>query len=435
MNRKVRIMMFKKIYYDFLIGFKSLQKKSIWIAVMLCYLTVISITFIERHTLLSYTSNDFLSSLIDVSCWTIYILALLSGTFIICSCCSYPYNNLSLNRVLRSCRLETLLNITPTLVDFSESSDKKEKLLTFDDEGIPISKWEEKKEFIESSLDIRIIDIFYTSGVRRLSIRFVPATDAIPCKVQWSDALIQKDKDAFPVVLGVSLTGEIYINLCLQNSILIGGSTGSGKTMLLKNLVYQTCNLGAMVTIIDLKGGIDFSKKYWKEHCTIITTKQEALASADNIIKVMNQRKILFLKEQVSDISTYNAYHRDSLAHVVLACDEIASLLDVKGLSKAEKDITVILTSKLSEVARLGRAFGVHLIIATQRPDATVIDGQIKNNIDCRICGRADQVLSKIILDTTEAATRIPKNSQGRFLLSDGQEFQGYWMNEDDAYG
>lgn len=206
--------------------------------------------------------------------------------------------------------------------------------------------------------------------------------------------------------------------------------------MLLKNLVYQTCNLGAMVTIIDLKGGIDFSKKYWKEHCTIITTKQEALASVDNIIKVMNQRKILFLKEQVSDISTFNAYHRsDSLPHIVLACDEIASLLDVKGLSKAEKDITALLTSKLSEVARLGRAFGVHLIIATQRPDATVIDGQIKNNIDCRICGRADQVLSKIILDTTEAATRIPKTSQGRFLLSDGQEFQGYWMNEDDAYG
>lgn len=193
--------MVKKIYYDFLIGLKTLQKKFVWIAVILCYLTVISITFIERHTLLSYTSNDFLSRLLDVSCWTIYILALLSGPFIICSCCSYPYNNLSLNRVLRSCRLETLLNITPTLVDFSESSDKKEKLLTFDDEGIPISKWEEKKEFIESSLDIRIIDIFYTSGVRRLSIRFVPATDAIPCKVQWSDALIQKDKDAFPVVL------------------------------------------------------------------------------------------------------------------------------------------------------------------------------------------------------------------------------------------
>ena len=81
-------------------------------------------------------------------------------------------------------------------------------------------------------------------------------------------------------------------------------------------------------------------------------------------------------------------------------------------------------------LARQGRAFGIHLILATQRPDATILTGQIRSNLDCRICGRADQVLSQIILDSTEAAERIPKDSQGRFLLSNGTLFQSYWFDE-----
>ena len=85
-------------------------------------------------------------------------------------------------------------------------------------------------------------------------------------------------------------------------------------------------------------------------------------------------------------------------------------------------------------IARQGRAFGIHLILATQRPDATILTGQIRNNIDCRICGRADNVLSQIILDSTEAADRIPKDAQGRFLKHDGTVFQGYLFDENTAF-
>ena len=74
--------------------------------------------------------------------------------------------------------------------------------------------------------------------------------------------------------------------------------------------------------------------------------------------------------------------------------------------------------------------FGIHLIFATQRPDANVIPGQIKNNMDFRVCGKADNVLSQIILDNTSAADRIPKDSQGRFITADGIVFQAYLFDE-----
>lgn len=86
--------------------------------------------------------------------------------------------------------------------------------------------------------------------------------------------------------------------------------------------------------------------------------------------------------------------------------------------------------NRLSTIARLGRAFGIHLILATQRPDANIIPGQIKNNMDFRVCGRADSVLSQIILDNTSAAEQIPKDARGRFISGDGIVFQGYLFDE-----
>lgn len=86
--------------------------------------------------------------------------------------------------------------------------------------------------------------------------------------------------------------------------------------------------------------------------------------------------------------------------------------------------------SRLATIAWLGRAFGVHLILATQRPDTNIIPGQIKNNLDFRVCSRADNVLSQIILDNTSAAEQIPKDVRGRFILGDGTVFQGYLFDE-----
>ena len=80
----------------------------------------------------------------------------------------------------------------------------------------------------------------------------------------------------------------------------------------------------------------------------------------------------------------------------------------------------------------MGRAVGIHLIISTQRPDASAVPGSIKSNLDVRICGKADATLSTIILGDGRANEVIPKDSQGRFVLANGAEdiiFQGYYYD------
>lgn len=69
---------------------------------------------------------------------------------------------------------------------------------------------------------------------------------------------------------------------------------------------------------------------------------------------------------------------------------------------------------------------------SVSRTGANILSGQIRNNIDCRVCGKADNMLSQIILDSTAAAEQIPKDAAGRFLLHDGTIFQAFRFDDTD---
>ena len=111
-----------------------------------------------------------------------------------------------------------------------------------------------------------------------------------------------------------------------------------------------------------------------------------------------------------------------------MAIDEVAEVLDKKGLKKEQKEKIEKIEGFLSTIARLGRAVGIHVILSMQRPDANVLAGQIKNNIDARICGKAEDTLSMIVLDSTEASRKIPKTSHGLFVNQDGELFRAFLL-------
>ena len=117
------------------------------------------------------------------------------------------------------------------------------------------------------------------------------------------------------------------------------------------------------------------------------------------------------------------------LQRIIFSCDEVAELLDKTGADKERKELLAKIEARLSLIARQGRAFGIHLFLATQRPDANILSGQIKNNLNIRICGRADTTLSTIIIGDGRAAEQIPSNSQGRFLMDDGTVFQAFYFD------
>ena len=302
-----------------------------------------------------------------------------------------PRGVLSIAQDIQRIGLKNAAGEHPVLID-RHKEDETVEVLTFLSHGVHLTQFEDHREKLESALDINIISIEQGKNNRTVQLRVVPASGALPAILPWTNRYLSRED--FVLVLGRGLAGLVTVNLATTPHILLGGSTGSGKSVLLKLLVMESIKKGAVVCVADFKGGVDYPA-VWHEHCRFCFTLED-----------------------------------ENLPRYIFACDEVAEVLDKTGLSKEQKEQVAQVESRLATIARQGRAFGIHLILATQRPDANILAGQIKNNIDCRICGRADNILSQIILDSTDASDRIPKTSRGRFLLHDGTVFQAFLFDD-----
>ena len=298
----------------------------------------------------------------------------------------------------------------------------------FDNRGIPLNEWEDKQTNVETALDLNIVKMKYSKGKRRILLYAAPARAGLPDVLPWKDKYLSPE--SFVLVLGESLLGPVTVNLAHIPHILLGGSTGSGKSVLLKLLLMQAIHKGAQVYIADFKGGVDFPPA-WREPCRMCFEEQDLLNVLTGLVEELERRKRAFAEAGCPDIDRYNRATEEDLERLIFACDEVAEVLDRTGADSERKKLLGQIENKLATIARLGRAFGIHLIIATQRPDANLIPGQIKNNMDFRVCGRADSVLSQIILDNTSAADQILKDARGRFITGDGTVFQGYLFDEE----
>lgn len=303
-------------------------------------------------------------------------------------------------------------------------------ILTFENREIAYEKWQEKQAEIEAALNIFITKIKSGRNRRLVEVYAVLAGMGLPDKIIWSPEYLSPTE--FILILGQGLSGLVTVDLTKIPHILLGGSTGSGKTILLKLLLRQCVEKDASLYLIDLKGGMDYYG--WECVCHTAYTMAKARDILKELVKELETRKEVLRRAGCANLQIYNERVRPLYKRIVIGCDEIAELLDKTGRIKADKEIIDEITGYLATIARQGRAMGIHIIAATQRPDSNTLPGQIKCNIDCRICGRADNVLSQIILDNTDAADAIPKDAQGRFIMSDGTVFQGFWADDLDEW-
>lgn len=372
-------------------------------------------------------SANILSHLYAVIFPIIIVFAWLLGLYI----AGTPKGALRIDDKMKRICVKNDIDEAPALMRVENGSRPNVKSYIFLSYGIPLSFYEDNIEEIESAMNVNIADVRQGKDRYHVVIRAADYESALPDIIPWNDRYI--DPEDFHLILGESLLGQEVVDLNTIPHILIGGSTGSGKTILLKNLLYQAAMKEAVVYIADFKGGVDFNLK-WQHLANVITDIDTLISELDKIVKVLEERKLLFHHMECSNLREYNQRCPQFLfQRVVFGCDEIAELLDKTGaLDKAEKEKISIVEKRLSTIARQGRAFGIHLILATQRPDANILNGQIRNNMDLRICGRADDVLSKIILDNTDASERIPKYEKGLFLTNTNIVIRGYLFTDDD---
>jgi len=244
--------------------------------------------------------------------------------------------------------------------------------------------------------------------------------EKLPTIIPWSDDCMVEGRS---FAVGESYQGRVIWNAVELPHGIIAGSTGSGKTALLRCIIHQAIMKRFNVTLFDFKGGGDYSGL----DCQKVSEPEEARDLLTALIVEVRGRMEKFKEAGVSNIDEYNALGRGRHIPWLLVIDEAAEILDVKPKDKAQKELYTDIDQSLRTLARISRAAGVHILFGLIRPDSNVIDGQIKNNLLFRCCGYfADPAASRIVLDN-DKATELPPNVKGRFIIGD-EEVQAYYL-------
>lgn len=321
-----------------------------------------------------------------------------------------------------------------------QREDGKKVLLSFKSPGIPLNEWRARQGDLETALDCNILKISTDLKTKTIiNLETVPSSIALSTILRWhNDVTIPNaSDDGFKLVAGQGLLEPVYFDLDKYPHALIAGTTGSGKSVVLKVLLWQCIQKGATPYMIDFKGGIELTA--FERFGEVVYERDKALDLLKELNAEMKLRLALFREEGVKNLLEYNKkYPEHQLTRIVVACDEVAEMLDKTGLSTADAAIYKEIEKEMSSIARLGRAPGINMLLGTQRPDAKVIVGQIKNNLPIRISGRMTDVhASEMVLGNTKAADL--GDIRGRFLYtvgSDTYEFQGYLFEDNDiTYG
>lgn len=307
---------------------------------------------------------------------------------------------------------------------------KKYKITYLFKSTIPMKEWISSKERLETAFDCNILRFAEGSSKRMVKMVTVPSECRIPEMVHWDDKNILPEDGE--MIVGEGAIEKVTFNLNRTPHAIIAGETGSGKSVILHTLLWQMIKKGARNFMIDFKGGVEFSKKY-EQYGEVITDRNRALAVLEMICHENDMRLKLFRELDVKNLPEFNKKTGKNLCRIGIFCDEIAEMLDKKGVSKEEKPLFEQLEGKISSLARLSRATGINLFMGVQRPDANVLTGQIKNNMPIRISGRfADKPASEIVLGNSDAVY-LP-DIKGRFLFRLGNEiteFQAYLFDDD----
>ena len=215
----------------------------------------------------------------------------------------------------------------------------------------------------------------------------------------------QNSTSSLSFALGKDVSGKpVYADLARMPHLLVAGSTGSGKTVFLNNLIlsllYKNSPEFLRIILIDPKR-VEFPVYNNLPHLldSVICNNGKAVNVLEWLIEEMERRFDILSDFKVRNIDSYNKKILDQskkpLPYIVLIIDELADLMAAKG-NEVEAGIV--------RLAQMARAVGIHLVVATQRPSVEVITGLIKANITSRVAFQvASQIDSRTVFDTSGA--------------------------------
>lgn len=238
------------------------------------------------------------------------------------------------------------------------------------------------------------------------------------------------------VPLGLDVSGKpVFANLGKMPHVLVAGTTGSGKSILLNawlcNFLFRTTPEDLRLILVDPKR-VEFTSYNGIPHLLteVIVDPEKIISALKWTVGEMNNRYKQFATVGARNLESYNAKENiEKLPYIVFIVDELADLMMVAA-REAEELIT--------RIAQMARATGIHLVLATQRPSVNVITGLMKANIPSRIAFNVPSLVdSRVVLDMPGAEKLVGKGDM-LYLPSDQakpRRIQGPYLSEKDVAG
>lgn len=302
--------------------------------------------------------------------------------------------------------------------------------------GVSVKKIESRLEDIKLNLAVKSVRI----------VSPIPGKSAIGIEVPNPNRALVKlrdvmDSDAFktingslPIALGMDVMGNcMATDLASMPHLLVAGTTGSGKSVCINTIIcsflYRLRPDQLKLIMVDPKR-VELKLYEGLPHLMtpVIDDPGDANQAIQWAVDEMEERYDLLQQHGCRDIDSFNEQTDDDpLPYVVIVVDELADLMMTSG-KECEKAIT--------RIAQKARAVGIHMVLATQRPDKDVITGLIKANMDGRIAFRvSDNVNSRVILDQ-KGAEMLLGNGDLLFLSKDHPNpirAQGSFINDEET--
>jgi DNA segregation ATPase FtsK/SpoIIIE, S-DNA-T family len=262
---------------------------------------------------------------------------------------------------------------------------------------------------------------------------------------------IKPTKMALPLFVGKNASGDaLIVDIASMPHLLVAGTTGSGKSVAINTLVMSVLMTQrpdhVKLILVDPKM-VELSVFNEIPHlmCPIVTDMQQAELILEWATTKMDERYELLAEAGVKDVSSFNRLTKEQiwerfqpsteqekmqipthLPYILIVIDELADLMMTSG-----KEVE----HHLSRLAQKSRAVGVHLVVATQRPQANVVTGLVKSNLPCRMAFRvASRMDSRIVLDQNGAEVLLGEGDM--LFLPPGQSklvrAQGTYIEDDE---
>ena len=318
--------------------------------------------------------------------------------------------------------------------------------------GVKIAAIRQLQDDIAISLNakgVRIVTLSDSVGIEVAN----DTASIVPLKQLLNDEAFRSSKAELPVAIGYTISQKVKVfDLADAPHLLVAGATKQGKSVglnvIVSSLLYAKHPSELKFVFIDPKM-VEFSSyaRLINHYLAVLPTAADAQDEMDqSIVKnaksaaavlqslcvEMDERYALLNKATVNNIKLYNDKYRDRhllptdghrfLPYIVVVIDEYADLTMSVGAGPESKAIARSITTSVIRLAQKGRAAGLHVILATQRPTVDVITGLIKANFPMRIAFRVtSRIDSSTILDQPGADKLI---GRGDMLLYSGVEME-----------